>query len=350
MQLLRLLLSSLFLFGFLVLSAQSDTSDETVDSTGTTRVFGAIDGYWRYGFNQTIATTSPALYHNEFTIGWLSFGVEHTWKGGGMRGDLSFGQRTFEFLKDENDILTYVRNLSVFHEIGDQWVAEFGIFPSYIGYEYDDPWRNPVYSPSYVYSWTPVGFLGVRGVYSPNDVWAFTFGVYNSSNGRLDDNVQKHLDINIEYDTDDLYTEFSLTAGREDDGAYKAHFDIIGDYKGFDKFNIGYNYYRLLYRDAGAIDEGFWQDFVLYLTHSPTDQLDITLRYDHMHDPEGFIYGLENLNINAFTLSPRFSFGRVRVYPEIRWDFSDQPLFFDADGVANTDEGSFLVGVAYLFE
>ena len=332
----------------LAAAAQSELPDST--DTGSTRVFGAVDGYWRYGFNQTVASTSPGLYHNEFAIGWLSFGVAHTWKNGGMRGDLSFGQRTFEFLKDDNDILTYVRNLSVYHNIGEQWVAEFGIFPSYIGYEYDDPWRNPVYSPSYVYSWTPVGFLGVRGVYSPNDSWAFTFGVYNSSNGRLDDNVQKHLDLNIEYDSDEWYTEFSVTAGREDNGTYQVHLDLIGDYKGFDKFNIGYNYYRLLYRDAGAIGDGYWQDVVLYLTHSPTETLDLTLRYDFLHDPEGFIYGLPGLNIHAFTLSPRFSFGRVRVFPEFRWDFADQPLYLDAAGPNSDNEGSLLVGIAYLFE
>ena len=343
--------SSLLLLSSLALSAQDDRTD-SADSTAApqTRVFGALDGYWRYGFNESTATTSPGLYHNVFTIGWLSFGVEHTWKGGGMRGDLSFGQRTVEFLKDDQDILTYVRNVSIFQEVNQQLLVEFGIFPSYVGYEYDDPWRNPNYSPSYVYSWTPVGFLGARAVYSPDEIWSFTFGVYNSSTQRLDSDVQKHVDFNLEYDTDNWYTEFSITGGTEPNGSTQIHLDWIGDISLGDDWNLGYNYYRLLYRNAGSEVDRFWQDVVLYLTYSASDELDLTLRADRFHDPDGFIYGQNDLNITAFTLTPRFQFGRVRVYPELRADFSDQPLFLDNEGIAREAEVSFVVGVAYLFE
>ena len=142
---------------------------------------------------------------------------------------------------------------------------------------------------------------------------------------------------------------------RPADEAKIRQFDVVFTAKINNQFNLGYNgtINSTSAKTSGTYgDASSWSGSALYLNYDPAKKFGITLRSEVFGDKNQLSAlgtSASGGNIFANTISGNIKLGGLTIIPELRFESSNNKVFFNKDGAATQSNGSFLVALAYKF-
>lgn len=334
-----LLFLSLILSAFLSLHAQSDTTKPAASNSSTTFTT-YIDGYYRADFaglksnNKTSFTNS----NNALQIGMASFKVDQTLGKFAGTVDLGFGKRADEFSYNDGGFAKDVKQAYISYAPSSNIKFTLGKWATHIGYELLDAYANRNYSMSYGFSYGPFFHTGLRADIALGGKWAMMIGLAEPT-----DITNARAEVKM------VIAQFS-TATKDDKlkaflnyqgGKGKSQFDLVLNNIVNSKFGI--NYDGTVCNLAG----NSWTSNALYFNYDPTAKVGFTLRSEYFNDANSAL-GI-GASIFQNTLSANIHLNKLTLIPEFRFENASDKVFVNANNIASTGVGNFLVAAVYKF-
>lgn len=93
-----------------------------------------------------------------------------------------------------------------------------------------------------------------------------------------------------------------------------------------------------------------WTGMLVMANRAINDWLGLTVRFDWMDDPDGYVFGNGEDTRTAFTVAPTFALGDgLGALFELRQDMSDNQIWVDADGAATDSALTAAFEMTYTF-
>ena len=302
--------------------AQGLADTDTLTATPP-HFFGSMDLYYRLSTTEAASISSPSLRHNAFVPFWFRLGVDQQYGKSGVRAELTFGERAASFYaeSDDPDVWDYVRGLEVYtHARGVK--LQLGTYPIYYGFEHDDPYFNPLYTNSHVYSYTAAqltGFQATAPVGTDGD--KVMVGVYNSSQQRIDDDG--HLLFGGEYvlrhGDRKHYSYFNVLGGRDSDEQLFLMLNASGEFGLTPKLTLAYDalYHRYEYPDMR--EPTYFGGVAGYVIYDVSERWRHALRLEHFADPRAFGQ-VRAGTMQAVSAAATYRYGPFEARAELRYD------------------------------
>ena len=240
-----------------------------------------------------------------------------------------------------------VQNAYVVYSPSSKFSFEVGRFGTHIGYEVIDATANLNYSTSYLFNYGPFYHVGVRGRYNFSPNYGLMVAVYNNWDDIVDNNNAKTLGASFSFAPGENFSgainwiggpEGTEFGGEVQD--FRSLFDLVLTYTASDKVDLGLN------AAAGSESES-WSGFALYARYGLDATKGIGIRGEYFSDPKG-IRGL-GTKVTAITVTGDLGFGNNFVFkPELKYDFADDNLFEDDNGVLT--DSQFTLGAAFILK
>lgn len=338
------------------------------------QISGSVDTYYKYDFSgQSNIGTSFAGDHNSVSIGMLDLVFEKSSGKASFVGEIAFGPRNLGSAGPSNsatgvlsglssdtsgvipvfgavsDYAPRIQNLYVSYALTDKLSITGGYMGTFVGYEIISPTGNFNYSTSYLFTNGPFQNGGVKLDYAFSDQFAVMVGMFNPWNVYTADPDVGPSSFGAQVYVSpvegwDAYINF-VTGGESG-----TEVDLTTTYQISDPLMLGLN--AAYYSDGGeGSEEASFSGAAAYLNYSVSDAAALGLRYEYFSASaaSGILSGVEDGNVSAITLSGNIKGGDLTFIPELRFDTSDQDIFFDSDGGATGSATQFLVGAVYSF-
>lgn len=338
------------------------------------QISGSVDTYYKYDFSgQSNIGTSFAGDHNSVSIGMLDLVFEKSSGKASFVGEIAFGPRNLGSAGPSNsatgvlsgissdtsgvipvfgavsDYAPRIQNLYVSYALTDKLSITGGYMGTFVGYEIISPTGNFNYSTSYLFTNGPFQNGGVKLDYAFSDQFAVMVGMFNPWNVYTADPDVGPSSFGAQVYVSpvegwDAYINF-VTGGESG-----TEVDLTTTYQISDPLMLGLN--AAYYSDGGeGAEEASFSGAAAYLNYSVSDAAALGLRYEYFSASaaSGILSGVEDGNVSAITLSGNIKGGDLTFIPELRFDTSDQDIFFDSDGGATGSATQFLVGAVYSF-
>ncbi len=338
------------------------------------QISGSVDTYYKYDFSgQSNIGTSFAGDHNSVSIGMLDLVFEKSSGKASFVGEIAFGPRNLGSAGPSNsstgvlsgitsdtsgvipvfgavsDYAPRIQNLYVSYALTDKLSITGGYMGTFVGYEIISPTGNFNYSTSYLFTNGPFQNGGVKLDYAFSDQFAVMVGMFNPWNVYTADPDVGPSSFGAQIYVSpvegwDAYINF-VTGGESG-----TEVDLTTTYQISDPLMLGLN--AAYYSDGGeGSEEASFSGAAAYLNYSVSDAAALGLRYEYFSASaaSGILSGVEDGNVSAITLSGNIKGGDLTFIPELRFDTSDQDIFFNSDGAATGSATQFLVGAVYSF-
>lgn len=131
-----------------------------------------------------------------------------------------------------------------------------------------------------------------------------------------------------------------------------SQFDLTAAYKFTDKFKLGVNATTATFSsDISGVDKQTWSSLVGYLKYDVTDSFALNYRAEYLDNKDNALaLGAANGNtIFANTISATLKQGNFQLKPEIRFESSNEDVYFKKDGSATGSSANFLIAAVYKF-
>lgn len=341
-------------------SAQTSTETKPAEEKSSNFTFtGSIDGYFRSDFSKTSSNnrTSFTNSNGKVALGMLSAKVDYASGKFSATADFGAGKRAKEFAYNDKGILSYVKQLNVAFAATDWLKFTAGTWATHVGYELVDAYANRNYSMSYMFSYGPFLHTGLKSDLTFGST-GIMIGVANPTDYRkAPDGNKKSLLLQVSQAiTDDIKVYVNYVGGqRPADEAKIRQFDVVFTAKINNQFNLGYNgtINSTSAKTSGTYgDASSWSGSALYLNYDPAKKFGITLRSEVFGDKNQLSAlgtAASGGNIFANTISGNIKLGGLTIIPELRFESSNNKVFFNKDGAATQSNGSFLLALAYKF-
>jgi Putative beta-barrel porin-2, OmpL-like. bbp2 len=325
-------------------------------------IAGHVDAYYRYGTNGVAGKTSYSDAGKGFGFGMANLQVSKDNGKIGFMADVMFGPRAegtnYYYVEDgKSSSLAFIKQLYVTYKPTDKARFTMGNFMTFVGYELAEASNNLNYSMSYNYTNGPFYHTGIKLDYQFTDKFGGMIGIFNATDTKLD-NGKKYVGGQLSY-VDGPFKIYlnGLTGknGRGDtSGTQYTTFDVTTSFQATPKFGLGFN----LINKSSAPTSGSavsWLGTALYLNYAVSDMFTVAARGEYMADSKGALFGVNDNNVTAFTLSGNFKAGALTIIPEIRFDSAKQSIFAttdtDAKGlpIIKGSETAFILAAVYKF-
>lgn len=359
--------TKLLFIGLLFSSALafSQETDSTVHKNRPSLTASA-DAYYRYNTNAPIGLynnfTRFTASQNSFELGMASVTLSHAYKRVSAVIDVGFGRRAEELNYTDGDhpSLFAVKQAYMAYSPSERWRITVGKFFANTGYERVDAYQNEHYSLSYLFTYGPLFFTGLKtevrlkgrtylvaGIANPADFTTTASSTKtviaairtSGKSGRL----QAELNYNV-------YT--GLATPRLLTPSYVL-------YKGSDQVNLTVRDSVSAQFTVGAtgrfqsVDDGQgpsnrrYGGGALFLGYRPKQNLGFHLRTEYLVDNNALKIGGK---IFETTLSGNIRIDdHLRFIPELRYDRGSIKIFQDGDLLGTNSTFSALAAAVYVF-
>jgi hypothetical protein len=180
-------------------------------------------------------------------------------------------------------------------------------------------------------------------------------GVFGDTDTKIDVVKGQHLGAQLSYVNGNFSTYLNYLGGRfaeetEDSPEIMSNqFDITASFQATEKLGLGFNAARrILSSDEG--DTG-WSGAALYAKYAFSDSFLFGVRAETINDKDGFLFGEEDNNIFALTLSGNVTIAKnLRLIPELRFDSAKATgTFTSYSDEALKANSVFLLAAVYSF-
>ncbi|HEY7034372.1 MAG TPA: outer membrane beta-barrel protein, partial [Thermomicrobiales bacterium] len=253
--------------------------------------------------------------------------------------------------------------IDLFLPVGNGLNIRAGKFVTLLGQEVINPTGNLFYSHSYLFNFAiPFTHMGAYGTYAINDAFTVDFGFSRGWEQGFEDNNGDAIDIfgRVSWNINEKSgTKLLVTgiggperAGNSDD--YRYVLDVIFTHNLSDQLTLTINGDWGFEQNAGTNgDDANWYGVASYLSYKVNDMFSLNARGEWFEDADG-ARGLgvtgsvweATLGVDIHPLSSNRTWASLRVRPELRYDYSNDPLFA---GGAKHDQWTFGVDAIFGF-
>lgn len=338
---------------FLTAKAQDST-------TGTLKITGSVDGYFRYNFNNAKDVPSANNFtsftnsHNSFELGMASVKFDYTKGKIGAVADLGFGTRAAEFSYNETGVLAAIKQAYVTYAPSDKVKFTMGKWATHMGYELLDPQLNRNYSMSHLFSYGPFSHTGLKVDFSLGGGFGLMVGVANPTDYISAPFAKKNIIAQVSKTSDVVSAYLNYVGGKDlgDNNVNQIGLTVLAPVTS--KFGLGLDAaYKTVDPSAPGSNVSWWGT-ALYVNIDPTDKFGITLRGEHFSDEDDVTGYLSGSPVTAGTLS--FNIKPVpglSIIPEFRLDAAKNPIYFkNSDSPlapSQKSTGSFILAAVVSF-
>jgi hypothetical protein len=289
--------------------------DSTNSSTNPISVWGFIDAYYAYNFNQpsshvigTMVNGNTPIYshnrHNEFNINNGIIGVKFSKDK--VRGAMALHSGSYVLYNYANEPSVFKNIYEAYagYQAGKKVWVDAGIFVSHIGFEGAISFDCPTLSRSIMADNTPYYESGVKVIYEASDKLTLTGLILNGWQNIIDHNKNKAIGTQIQFKpSSDLLINWSTFYGKEA-GAYEKisgieNTDSLSTHRFFNNFYAQANLNDRLSFTA-AFDIGLqkkrlssgdylWYNPNLILRYAFTNKVALAARVEYYSDKHGVI-------------------------------------------------------------
>ena len=131
-----------------------------------------------------------------------------------------------------------------------------------------------------------------------------------------------------------------------------SQFDLTAAYKFTDKFKLGVNATTATFSsDTPNVGKQTWSSLVGYLKYDVSEGFALNYRAEYLDNKDNALaLGAANGNtVFANTISATLRQGNFQLKPEIRFESSNEDIYFKKDGSATGSSANFLIGAMYKF-
>lgn len=238
---------------------------------------------------------------------------------------------------------------------------DVGKFVTSMGYELIEGYDgyNTNYSRSLLFNYAiPLTHTGVKASYSFSPKVSLMGIVANGWDNAVDNNAGKSfggmLTI-LPAAPVALYLNYMGGPEKTDTNGFVRHvFDVVGTLKVSDLLSLAVNADYGLEQKASLVtpgDDAIWSGVAAYATITPpSTPLSLGLRIETFKDDGGTRLGFGKVRANEFTITPAFKFGKnIVLRPEARYDWVDQPIFNDDNGVLKKSQGTVALEALWVY-
>jgi Putative beta-barrel porin-2, OmpL-like. bbp2 len=250
--------------------------------------------------------------------------------------------------------LTFIKQLYVAYKPTDKLKFTLGNFMTFVGYELAEASNNLNYSMSYNYTNGPFYHTGLKMDYQFTDKFGGMVGVFNRTDTKLD-NGSKFVGGQLSYVDGPFKIYLNGLSGKEIDSSAVTTFDITTSYQATDKLGLGFNLINKSVKPEGGTAKA-WLGTAFYLNYAFTDKFVLAARGEYLADKKGALFGINDNNVTAFTISGNFKIDALTIIPEIRFDSAKKDIFATDEILKSTgfpkytgSETSFILAAVYKF-
>ncbi len=289
------------------------------------------DIYYRWSGNQTGSFSSPVFNHNQIGLGWINPKFEltyHKWKA---VADIAYGDRQAAFYAYIDTVWhSYFKELYFEYTFGSKLHAALGAYTTHFNFEYNEPGKNCIYTPSFIYTYIPATYSGLRMTYDITDRWTAMVGIYNNYGiDRFTLGKIRNIAANVAYVSDTKNLAVNFITGDDILTHDVLSIEVYGDYNFTTKFNLGLDlqYYKGTY--IGTTESGNWSAIASYGRYDFSQNWSLGGRAEWFFDEKGFAFGNEENDMLGYSLCGKYKFEKLRsqLVLEYRHDSAKVPMF-----------------------
>lgn len=221
-----------------------------------------------------------------------------------------------------------------------------GKFVTLAGAEVIDPTKNTNFSRSLLFFSEPLTHTGVRATYAASDTLSLIVGVNNGWNTTSTSYGSKTAELGLAYTPNKI---FSMTAqaylGKDPSAdAERTLVDVAATYNVTSALSLVFNanWGKQDLRPSAGLPNQEWTTFAGYVNYAFNDQWRVSLRGEILDDKEGFVTATGVAQkVKEGTVTFGYALAKAfELRAELRYDWSDQPVFqsrVNATGVSTGD-------------
>jgi hypothetical protein len=339
---------------FLTANAQDSTA------TGTLKITGSVDGYYRYNFNnakEALSTnnlTSFTNSHNSFELGMASVKFDYAKGKIGAVADLGFGTRAAEFSYNETGVLAAIKQAYVTYAPTEKIKFTMGKWATHMGYELLDPQLNRNYSMSHLFSYGPFSHTGLKVDFTLGSGFGLMAGIANPTDYISAPFAKKNFIAQVSKTSEYVNAYLNYVGGKDldDNSVNQIGLTVLGTVSS--KFSIGLDAAYKTVDPSAAGSNMSWWGTALYLNIDPTNKFGITLRGEHFSDEDDITGYLGGSPVTAGTLSFNIKpVPGIMIVPEFRLDAAKNAIYYKkSDPIVTSSQkstGSFILAAVVSF-
>jgi len=253
--------------------------------------------------------------------------------------------------------------LDFFLPVGNGLNIRVGKFVTLIGQETINPTGNMFFSHSYQFGFAiPFTHMGAYGTYALSDALTVDFGISRGWEQGFEDNNHDSIDVfgRVSWNINEKSGTKLLVSGiggperTNNSGDYRYLLDVIFTTNLSDQLSLTLNGDWGWEENAGIDgDDATWYGVAAYLGYKVNDMVSVNFRGEWFEDPDG-ARGLgvtgsvweATLGVDIRPLVSNNTWASLHVRPEIRYDYSNDPLFA---GGTKHDQWTFGVDAIFGF-
>jgi Putative beta-barrel porin-2, OmpL-like. bbp2 len=338
---------------FLTANAQDST-------TGTLKITGSVDGYYRYNFNNTKDVpsfnnnSSFTNSSNSFELGMASVKFDYSKGKIGAVADLGFGTRAAEFSYNEAGALAAVKQAFVTYSPTEKIKFTMGKWATHMGYELVDPQLNRNYSMSHLFTYGPFTHTGLKVDFSLGNGFGVMAGVSNPTDFISAPFAKKNFIAQVSKTSDIVSAYLNYVGGKDldDNNVNQIGLTLLAPVSS--KFGLGVDAAYKTVDPSAAGSNVSWWGTALYVNIDPTDKFGITLRGEHFSDKDDITGYLGGSPVTAGTISFNIKpTPGIMIVPEFRLDAAKDAIYFkNSDSPlapSQKSTGSFILAAVVSF-
>jgi hypothetical protein len=313
-------------------------------------IAGHVDAYYRYSTNGVAGKTSYSDAGKGFGFGMANLQLSKDNGKIGFMADVMFGPRAegTNYYYAGNS-LALIKQLYVTYKPTDKAKFTMGNFMTFVGYELAEASNNLNYSMSYNYTNGPFFHTGVKLDYQFTDKFGGMIGVFNRTDTKLD-NGSKFVGGQLSYVDGAFKLYLNGLSGKEADSlsSQVTTLDVTASFQATSKLGLGFNLLNKSTTPKGG-SAASWLGTALYVNYAATNKFTFAARGEYLADTKGALFGVNDNNIMALTLSGNFKIDALTIIPEIRFDTAKKNIFVDDSAKSKAGETAFILAAVYKF-
>lgn len=325
---------------------------------------GSADVFYKYDFAKSDLNTKTSFTQptNSFEIGMFTLKLNHHLGKFSTTADIGIGNRAEQFSYTADNTKFLIKQLYIDYAATDKLTLTGGSWATHVGYELLDAPENDIYSMSYAFSYGPFLHTGFKANYVASK-FNFMAGVVNPTDFKsafhtADPNTgesfkNKFFIWQIGYAGDQLSAYLNGQHGSYNPWSNNvSQFDLTAAYKFTDKFKLGVNATTATFSsDTPNVGKQTWSSLVGYLKYDVSEGFALNYRAEYLDNKDNALaLGAANGNtVFANTISATLRQGNFQLKPEIRFESSNEDIYFKKDGSATGSSANFLIGAMYKF-
>ncbi len=374
----KLSLFSLMLFFGSGLSAQEVdvVVIEEEEEESTFQLSGYVDAYYQANFvNASDDAETPMVFGSSFTdfpntfgIGNVNLLAEKSFGKVSLVGQVGFGPRAVGANSDSNgglfegfgdNFASTVQQLYVTYSPNESVTFTLGNFGTFVGYEVIDAPANMNYSMSYLFSNGPFYHTGAKVDFAITEGFGAMIGVFDDTDSKIDVIAGKHLGAQLSAEAGGLSAYLNFLYGKDatgdlmdenSDDTYEFQVDLTATFEASENLMFGINasnYANTV--DGNATGDGFFGT-ALYTTIGAGENVDVSLRGEYFTGIAAEGNDSNPASVVALTASGNFTYGDLRIIPELRYDTGSNGFGFPNSTTADDDSAfAFILAGVYAF-